>query len=151
MNIKHSDPKLSVEEAWLTMTIWRIYIYGCWQYHTPSANIDYFLIFRLHNNLYKCWITKSSSEDINHIHLLLMSRLLKFLYSLLISSKKTFLSISNFGHCNKKWHSSSISNLNNKICLLYFLYGSAPNKEDIHCVVFFDIRIFIWSDFFKRL
>jgi hypothetical protein len=29
-------------------------------------------------------------------------RLLKFLYSLLISFKKKFLSISNFGHCNKK-------------------------------------------------
>jgi hypothetical protein len=29
------------------MTIWRIYIYGCWQYHTPSANIDCFLIFNL--------------------------------------------------------------------------------------------------------
>ena len=96
------------------MIIWRIYIYGCWQYHTPSANIDCFLIFKLYNNLYKCWITKSSSEDINHINLLLTSRLLKLLYSLLISSKNSFLSISsNFGHFNKKWHSSSISILHN--------------------------------------
>ena len=78
-----------------------------------SANIYCFLIFKLHNNLYKCWITKSSSEDINHINLLLTSRLLKLLYSLFISSKNSFLSISNFGHCNKKWHSSSISILHN--------------------------------------
>ena len=46
MDINHSDPKLSVEEAWLTMTIHcmyiYIYIYGCWKYHTPSANIDCF-------------------------------------------------------------------------------------------------------------
>ena len=88
-------------------------VYGCWQYHIPSANIDGFLIFELYNNLYKCWITKSSSENINHVNLLLTLRLLKYLYSLFISSKNSFLSISNFGHCNKKWHSSSISILHN--------------------------------------
>ena len=29
MDIKHSDPKLSVEEAWLTMTIYIYILYGC--------------------------------------------------------------------------------------------------------------------------
>ena len=49
MDIKHSDPKLSVEETWLAMAIC-IHIWVL----AVSANIYCFLIFKLHNNLYKC-------------------------------------------------------------------------------------------------
>jgi hypothetical protein len=63
MDINHSDPKLSVEEAWLPMTICILYIYGCWQYHTPSANIDCFLIFK-QVWTQKCAVQKAS-VDVN--------------------------------------------------------------------------------------
>ena len=75
MDIKHRWPQII---CWRGMAnndyMYNICIYGCWQYHTPSANIDCFSIFKLYNNLYKCWIAQSSSEDINHINLLLTSR-----------------------------------------------------------------------------